>query len=48
MTPLIKVMGTFWDIPLGIGSRWTSLVYLLRFFWKELAEYEQRKMETIA
>ena len=48
MTPLIKVMGTFWDIPLGIGSRWPSLVYLLRFSWKELAAYEQRKMETIA
>ena len=29
MEPLIKVMGIFWDIPLGIGSRRPSLVYLL-------------------
>ena len=31
MAPLIKVMGTFWYIPLGISSRWPSLVYLLGF-----------------
>ena len=41
-------MGNFLDIPLLIGSRWPSLVYLLEYSWKVRAASEQKKMETIA